>query len=62
MNDDLKQRIDRQIELLDEEQFRVKRFLNENLLDCTTAPYVLAKEYRNKLKEHIKILRMNLED
>jgi hypothetical protein len=58
----MKERIEKQIELLTEEQFRVKVFLNENGFDCTTAPWVLAKEYRDRLKEHIKILRMNLED
>jgi hypothetical protein len=58
----MKERIEKQIELLNEEQFRVKVFLNENGFDCTTAQWVLAKEYRDRLKEHIKILRMNLED
>ena len=58
----MKERIEKQIELLTEEQFRVKMFLNDNGFDCTTAPYVLAKEYRDKLKAHIKLLRMNLED
>lgn len=58
----MKQEIERQIELLTEEQFRVKVFLNTNNFPCTTAPFVIAKEYRDKLKEHIKILRMNLED
>ena len=58
----MRQEIERQIELLTEEQFRVKVFLNTNNFPCTTAPFVIAKEYRDKLKEHIKILRMNLED
>ena len=58
---DLNERIKKQIESLTEEQIRVKMFLIENRFDCTTAPYVLAKEYRDKLKSHIKLLRMNLE-
>ena len=58
----MNERIKKQIELLTEEHIRVKMFINENGFDCTTAPYVLAKEYRDKLKEHIKLLRMNLED
>jgi len=58
----MNERIKKQIELLTEEQIRVKIFLNEHGFDCTTAPYVLAKEYRDKLKAHIKLLRMNLED
>jgi hypothetical protein len=58
----MKERIEKQIELLTEEQIRVKMFLNDNGFDCTTAPYVLAKAYRDKLKEHIKLLRLNLED
>jgi len=57
----MNERIEKQIELLTQEQIRVKTFLNENGFDCTTAPYVLAKEYRDKLKAHIKLLRMNLE-
>ena len=59
---DLRTEIERQIELLTAEQFRVKVFLNENNFPCTTAPFVLVKEYRDKLKAHIKLLQMNLED
>ena len=54
--------IERQIELLTEEQFRVKEFINRNGFNCTTAPFVIAKEYRDKLKAHVTILRMNLAD
>jgi hypothetical protein len=54
--------IERQIELLTEEHQRAKMFANENGFNCTTAPFVLVKQYRDALKEHIKILRMNLED
>jgi len=57
----MNERIEKQIELLTQERIRVKTFLNENGFDCTTAPYVLAKEYRDKLTAHIKLLRMNLE-
>jgi len=59
---DLKQKIERQIEFLTQEHQRVKMFVNENGFDCTTAPFILAKEYRDRIKEHIKILNMNLED
>ena len=59
---DLKQRIERQVELLTQEQQRVKIFVNESGFDCTTAPYIMVKEYRDRLKQHIHILRMNLED
>lgn len=58
----LRTEIERQIELLTEEQFRVKVFLNSNNFPCTSAPFVLVKEYRDKLKAHIKLLQMNLED
>ena len=58
----MKKEIERQIELLTEEQFRVKVFLNSNNFPCTTAPFVIVKEYRDKLKAHIKLLQMNLED
>lgn len=58
----LREEIERQIELLTAEQFRVKVFLNSNNLPCTTAPFVIAKKYRDELKAHIKLLQMNLED
>lgn len=58
----MKKEIERQINLLTAEQVRVKKFLNDNLFDCTTAPFVLAVEYRAKLKTHISTLRMNLID
>ena len=54
--------IERQIELLTEEHQRAKMFLNENNFPCTTAPFVIVKQYRDAIKEHIEILRMNLED
>ena len=57
MNDQIK----KQIELLNHEQERVKTFLNENGFDCTTAPWVIVKQYRDALKEHIKVLNMNLD-
>jgi hypothetical protein len=58
----MNEQIKKQIELLTEEQIRAKLFLIENGFNCTTAPYVIAKEYRDKLKEHIELLRLNLED
>lgn len=58
----MKAQIEKQIALLTEEQFRVKEFLNKNDFNCTTAPWILAVEYRTKLKEHIQTLKLNLED
>jgi DNA integrity scanning protein DisA with diadenylate cyclase activity len=58
----MNEQIKKQIELLEEEQRRVKIFINENNFDCTTAPWVIVKRYRDELKAHIKILKMNLED
>jgi hypothetical protein len=57
----MKIEIKKQIDLLEEEQRRVKQFLNENNFNCTTAPYVIAKEYRDAIKKHIEVLRMNLD-
>ena len=57
----MKEEIKKQINLLEEEQRRVKQFLNENNFNCTTAPYVIAKEYRDGIKKHIEVLKMNLE-
>ena len=56
MNEEIK----KQINLLEEEQTRVKQFINENNFNCTTAPYVIAKQYRDAIKKHIKILKINL--
>ena len=57
----MNEKIAKQINRLEEEQQRVKQFLNENEFDCTTAPYVIAKEYRDAIKKHIEVLRMNIE-
>lgn len=57
----MKNEIKRQIFLLEEEQKRVKQFLNENNFNCTTAPYVIAKKYRDAIKKHIEVLKINLE-
>ena len=54
--------IERQIKLLEEEHLRAKMFLGENGFNCTTAPWVIVKQYRDTISEHIKILRMNLEE
>jgi len=54
--------IKKQINLLEEEQKRVKQFLNKNNFNATTAPYVISKQYRDAVKKHIEVLKMNLED
>lgn len=58
---DLESRIKNQIDLLTEEQFRVKKFLNESGFDCTSAAFLIAKRYRDELKNYIRLLRDNLE-
>lgn len=58
MNEEIK----RQIELLAEEHIRAKQFANENGFNCTTAPFVIVKQYRDAIKKHIEVLRLNLED
>ena len=56
----MNEQIKKQIELLESEQNRVKFFLNANGFDCTTAPWIIVKRYREELKAHIAILKMNL--
>lgn len=56
----LNNRMKKQIEALEKEQRRVKAFANENFFDCTTAPFLIIKEYRDKLKAQIRLLRDNL--
>ena len=58
----MNERIKKQIELLHEECQRAKLFLIDNGFDCTSAPYVIVKRYRDELKKHLELLRMNLED
>ncbi len=58
----MSEEIKKQINLLEEEQTRVKQFINENNFNCTTAPWVIAKQYRDEIKKHIGILKMNLEN
>ncbi len=58
MNDQIK----KQIDALTVEISRVKQFVNENNFDCTTAPYVLVKQYRDALKAHVKLLMINYDE
>lgn len=59
----LNEKIQTQIDFLDAEQRRVKVLLNEvGMFDCTTAPFVIVKNYRDAVKAHLKILYMNLEN
>lgn len=58
MNDQIK----KQIDTLTVEISRVKQFVNENNFDCTTAPYVLVKQYRDALKAHVKLLMINYDE
>jgi hypothetical protein len=58
----IKEEAIRQLKLLTEEQCRAKMFLNENGFDCTTAPAVIVKRYRDDIKKYCEILRMNAYD
>lgn len=58
----MNEQIKKQLELLQGECQRVKTFINENNFDCTTAPFVIIKRYRDELKKHMEILRINLEE
>lgn len=52
--------LEKQLVALHLECQRVKMFINENGFDCTTAPYVIARNYRDELKKHMEVLRMNI--
>jgi len=58
----MNEEIEKQIKLLEEEQLRAKLFVNENNFNCTTAPFVIVKQYRDAIKKHIDVLKMNLEN
>jgi len=55
----LNSNIQEMIDLLTEEHQRAKMFVNSNGFDCTTAPFVIVKNYRDALKKHIVVLRDN---
>lgn len=55
-------RIKEQIKFLENEISRVKELVNESEFDCTTSVYLLVKQYRDAMKKHLKILRMNLDE
>ena len=58
----MKKELEKQFNLLMDECMRVKQFINENEFHCGTAPFVIVKRYRDELKEHLKILRMNMDE
>lgn len=51
--------IDKQINQLEQEQIRVKQWINESGFDCTSAPWIMAREYRKALKDHLMNLKLN---
>ena len=56
-------KIQEQIDFLNAEQQRVKMLINEvGKFDCTTAPYVIVKNYRDAIKAHLRVLLSNIED
>ena len=59
-DDSLDGKMHKQYDRLLEELRRVKSFINENGFDCTTAPFAIAKEYRDNIKRHLNVLRDNL--
>ena len=62
MSIELKERIKKQLDFLDEEQRQVKIRINQSEFDCTTAPYVMMKQYRESIKKQMELLRINLEN
>ena len=53
--------IDRQINELEQEQIRVKQWINDLGFDCTSAPWIIARRYRKELKDHLMNLKLNRE-
>lgn len=62
MDEELKKSIQSQIDFLTKEFFRVKEVINYSGFNCTTAPAVIVREYRNMIKRQLEVLRANLED
>ena len=53
--------IKKQINFLEYEIERVKEYINDAGFDCSTSVYVIAKRYRDEMKAHLQVLRMNLD-
>jgi len=58
----MQKNIKNQIDALTQEQIRAKTFINDNLFDCTTAPFFITGKYRRDLKNQIEILKLNLSE
>lgn len=54
--------IKKQIDFLEYEIARVKEYINDARLDCSTSVYVIVKRYRDEMKSYLQVLRMNLDD
>lgn len=54
--------IRKQINFLEYEIERVKEYINDAGFDCTTSVYLLVKQYRDAMKTHLQVLRMNLDE
>lgn len=58
----LKAEIEAQIDFLSVERLRAKAAINSSGYNCTSAPYMLYRDYSDAIKRHIKVLLDNLED
>lgn len=58
--DDMDTKIKEQVEFIKSELARTKSAINSTNFDCTTAPYVLVKQYRDSLKIQLNLLLCNL--
>jgi hypothetical protein len=59
-NDDMDTKIEEQVEFIKSELARTKFAINSTKFNCTTAPYVLVKQYRDSLKIQLNLLLCNL--
>jgi hypothetical protein len=56
------QDINELIEILGMEQLRVKMWLNENGFHHGTAPFIIAKRYRDELKQYLRLVMEDQRD
>lgn len=52
----MKQNLEELIEIINEEQFRIKLWMNENRFHHGTAPFIIAKRYRDELKQYLRLI------
>ena len=58
----MKQSLEELIEIIGLEQARIKMWINENNFHHGTAPFIMAKRYRDELKNYLRLVMEDKRD